>query len=113
MSLTWGCEIPREPEAEPKEEEDEEEPPDENNECPVISSITYTETSLYVYEIEAHATDPNGDSLTYDWSVSGGWILSEDGDTIVWEAETSYIWYITVDVSDGDCTVSETLVIDN
>jgi hypothetical protein len=83
------------------------------NSCPIITEITYEDQGSYEYIIEANVTDPDGDSLYYNWSVSGGWILWEDGDTIRWEAETSYIWYITVEVSDGECVVSETIEIDN
>jgi len=86
--------------------------PLENN-CPIINEITYEDQGSYEYIIEANVIDPDGDPLYYDWSVSGGWILWEDGDTIRWEAETSHIWYITVEVSDGECVADRTIEIDN
>jgi hypothetical protein len=47
------------------------------------------------------ASDPDGDALSYDWSVSAG-ELSGDGDTVTWVAPTSEGFYnIAVTVTDG------------
>jgi hypothetical protein len=109
ITLSWGCEIPKEPEP-----PDEESPVEEENRCPIIDSITYeNEDYSYDYTFEVHVTDPDGDALTYSWSVSGGWIHWTDANRMGWEAETSHIWYITVEVSDGECSDSMTIEIDN
>lgn len=86
---------------------DEPDPPDPPvNEPPVISSLSATPNSVKVSEtstLTAVATDPDGDELTYSWSVSGGSIQSSSGSTAVWKApSTAKGCTVTVSVSDSN-----------
>jgi len=119
ITLSWGCEVPKEEipkEEKPKEEEEEEEEETEptENRCPEISGIDYTETGGYSYRCKVNVTDPDGDSLTYKWSISGeGDIDWEDGDTIQCYGDTyGATFRVSVEVSDGDCVVSDEIYIE-
>ena len=51
------------------------------------------------YYIECIASDPDGDKLSYDWSVSEGTILEDEGSIIYWltpDYETEAIFEVTV-----------------
>jgi hypothetical protein len=86
------------------------------NSSPEISSLDPSATSVALEEsctISCTASDADGDTLTYDWTATGGTVTGE-GSTITWiapAAEGSYT--ITVTVSDGkggtasdSCTVT-------
>jgi hypothetical protein len=86
------------------------------NAPPEISSLDPSTTSVSLEEgciVSCVASDADGDTLTYDWTATGGAITGE-GSTITWiapAAEGSYT--ITVSVSDGkggtasdSCTVT-------
>jgi len=86
------------------------------NTPPEISSLDPSATSVALEgscTISCTASDADGDTLTYDWTATGGTITGE-GSTITWmapAAEGSYT--ITVTVSDGkggtasdSCTVT-------
>ena len=81
ITLTWGCNRP-----------------------PEIQEITlmgnhYTSVE---YEVSAAATDPDGDVLTYQWSVSGGSIYNTNINPMEWTTPSSPGNYnITLTVSDG------------
>jgi hypothetical protein len=52
-------------------------------------------------QISCHATDPDDDELSYNWSASGGGITGE-GATVTWTAPNSEGSYnVTVTVTDG------------
>lgn len=54
-------------------------------------------------QIVCDATDPDGDKLSYNWSVSGGAITGE-GATVSWvapDSEVSYAYLVEVTVTDG------------
>jgi hypothetical protein len=79
-----------------------EEPP--VNRPPVIDSLTcqwrQVKTEMSV-PIECAASDPDGDELSYGWSVDGGTITGE-GAVADWFTPKEYGTYtITVTVSDG------------
>ncbi|MFC2145524.1 Ig-like domain-containing protein [Actinomycetota bacterium] len=85
IKLDWGC--------------------DGTNHNPVIAGIGISANDLYTlneYEISTAATDPDGDSLTYKWSVDGGVLNNPSINPTKWETpgfpET---YHITVEVSDG------------
>ncbi|MFW5867194.1 MAG: Ig-like domain-containing protein [Armatimonadota bacterium] len=75
--------------------------PPPGNEPPQIQSVTAPDTAFPGSEvsIEADATDPDGDSLTYAWTASDG---SIDG------SGASVIWTAPVDSGDVDITVTVT-----
>ncbi|MFP4250835.1 MAG: Ig-like domain-containing protein [Armatimonadota bacterium] len=74
-------------------------PPD--NDPPQIQSVTAPDTAFpgSAVSIEANATDPDGDSLTYAWTASDGAI---DG------SGASVTWTAPVDSGDVDITVTVT-----
>jgi len=75
------------------------------NQAPKISGLTTPQTQTYpsniIDEIKCNASDPDGDSLTYDWSTTGG-KFTGTGPTVSWVAPENYGDYdITVTVKDG------------
>lgn len=74
------------------------------NTAPIIYSLTPSVTSLGPSDsctIGCSASDPNGDTLSYGWSVSGG-AISGTGSTVTWTAPTTEgVYTISVTVSDG------------
>jgi len=94
ITLTWGCNRP-----------------------PEIAEITlmgnhYTEVE---YTVSAAATDPDGDSLSYEWSTTGGSINDSHANPIKWTApDTPGDYDITVEVDDGNggtATKTETVTV--
>lgn len=81
ITLSWGCNRP-----------------------PIVQQIdpiVEFYTGL-VYAINAFATDPDGDALTYQWNVTCGSIASPNASRILWTApSTPCSGSITVTVSDG------------
>jgi hypothetical protein len=85
IKLGWGC--------------------GDTNHNPEIAGIGLSANELYTlteYELSTAATDPDGDSLTYKWSVDGGTLSSSTSNPTKWETpgfpET---YHITLEVSDG------------
>ncbi len=75
------------------------------NQLPVISSLTADQEELLPLancNIECTASDPDGDELSYSWSVDGGLIWYE-GSKAIWTAPavTRGTYTVTVEVSDG------------
>ncbi|HAJ94915.1 MAG TPA: hypothetical protein DCP02_01660 [Actinobacteria bacterium] len=82
ITLTWGCNRP-----------------------PVISEITLMGNHFtgVEYDFSAAATDPDGDTLSYSWSVEGGSLNSSTGNPIKWTMPgTVGNYHITVEVDDGN-----------
>ena len=82
ITLTWGCNNP-----------------------PVISEITLMGNHFtgVEYDFSAVATDPDGDTLSYSWSVEGGSLNSSSGNPIKWTMpDTAGNYDITVEVDDGN-----------
>jgi len=75
------------------------------NQPPIIVSLVADPSSVKTNEISnltATATDPEGDTLTYSWSSTGGSIQSTSNNTAIWKApEQAVGCTITVSVSDG------------
>lgn len=74
------------------------------NQAPTITNITSASISITPggdTTITCTATDPDGDTITYSWTVTGG-TVSGTGGTITWEAPGAEGTYtISVEVSDG------------
>ncbi|MCJ7553008.1 MAG: T9SS type A sorting domain-containing protein, partial [Ignavibacteriaceae bacterium] len=74
------------------------------NNDPIITGITADPRKIHLSsesEINCSATDPDGDTLDYNWSAIFG-IISGTGATITWTAPTSEgNYYITCVVNDG------------
>jgi len=74
------------------------------NQNPMISSLTANPTSVSpcaVSTITCTASDPDGDTLTYTWTATGG-IISGSGSSINWTApSTAGTYTITCTISDG------------
>ena len=84
LILTWGCEV--------------------KNQNPVISEITVMGTKYIdrTYGLGVSASDSDGDSLTYNWSVTGGTIDDASAQNINWTTPSTYGNYtISVTASDG------------
>jgi len=84
IALSWGCPIPNNP--------------------PEISEITVMGTKYInrTYGLSVSASDPDGDTLTYNWTVTGGSIDNAHAQNINWTAPSTYGDYkVTVTVSDG------------
>lgn len=81
INLAWGCNRP-----------------------PVISQIILMGTYYtgLEYGVSAAATDPDGDTLSYNWSVDGGSIDNPGGSSIKWTMpDAPGLYTITVVVDDG------------
>jgi hypothetical protein len=74
------------------------------NNNPQISSLTATPATLVTggnSTIRCTASDPDGDTLAYSWTYTGG-LISGTGSTITWTApSTAGTYTVTVIVSDG------------
>jgi len=84
IGLSWGCPIPNNP--------------------PEISEITVmgTKYTNRTYGLSVSASDPDGDTLTYNWTVTGGTIDDSHAQNINWTTPSACGDYkITVTVSDG------------
>ncbi len=76
---------------------------DNGNHPPVIEDLVFSDNDVYTghfYEITVVCFDPDGESLSYSWEVSGGSIRSVNGDTIEWGTEEPGAYTIEVEVTD-------------
>ena len=87
INLTWGC--------------------GEENRVPVINDITFLPSANIKtgqqYAVTADASDPDGDALTYKWTVNSGALVTADNiNPIKWTAPAAVgPAAITVKVTDG------------
>ena len=61
-------------------------------EDPVITNLKSTPTKVAINKtsvLTCEASDPNGYSLGYSWTASGGTLLSSNGPTVEWRAPSS------------------------
>lgn len=77
---------------------------EESNKAPTVSSVVVNPASVNasgIATISVTASDPEGDALTYSYSVSGGSVVG-NGATASWTAASQEGAYsVTVQVSDG------------
>ena len=74
------------------------------NKDPVITSINISSNNLNAfteYEISTAASDPDGDPLSYKWSVDGGILSDPDTNPTKWDTGFPETYHLTVEVSDG------------
>lgn len=85
ITLSWGCE--------------------EENSPPQVTDIILSEEDIYIrteYEVTAVAADPDGDSLTYQWSAEDGTLSNSGTNPTKWKTPSSEGYYdLTVIVNDG------------
>jgi len=84
IALSWGCTA--------------------SNNPPEISEITLIPGNYapcIEYPIPVIASDPDGDTLSYKWSVTGGSILDDTSNPVKWTAPAPGDYDITVIVDDG------------
>lgn len=95
LALAWGC-----------------------NSSPVINDMTISGATIEInntYDVNASATDSDGDSLTYKWTVSGGAINNDAANPMKWTTpNASGDYTIQVKVTDGkggEATKSKTVSV--
>ncbi|MCL5071414.1 MAG: PKD domain-containing protein [Actinobacteria bacterium] len=75
------------------------------NRNPVINDITLSSASIKTsqqYDVTGNASDPDGDTLTYKWTVSGGAINNDAANPMKWTTPAAAGSYtITLKVTDG------------
>ena len=85
INLTWGC--------------------GSENRNPVINDITLSSASIKTgqqYDVTGNASDPDGDPLTYKWTISGGAINNDSANPMKWTTPAAVGSYtITLKVTDG------------
>jgi len=90
MTLNWGC-----------------------NASPAISEVKLSSDIAYVdkqYELTVKASDPDGDKLTYKWTVSGGTLTADNLETVKWntpsKADNYDIKVVVQDIKGGSTSKS-------
>ncbi|HEX7560585.1 MAG TPA: hypothetical protein VF347_00165 [Candidatus Humimicrobiaceae bacterium] len=82
LTINWGCNMP-----------------------PVVSEIALSSDVVYVnkdYDLSITATDPDKDSLTYKWTVTGGTLSVDNAPTVKWTTPAAPENYqVKVDVKDS------------
>jgi hypothetical protein len=115
LDLEAGAEEepPPDPEPDPEPEpEPEPEPPSTPaaNNPPAVAAINFDPSGIYTgwtYIVTADSSDPDGDSLTYEWSATGGSITGANTNPMTWKApDTTGNYTISVTVRDGRGGVS-------
>lgn len=83
------------------------------NEAPIIASVPITTATVgeaYVYDVEA--TDPNGDVLTYSLTVKPSRMtINSSAGKIIWFPGTTGSYDVTVKVSDGKLSDTQSFTI--
>jgi hypothetical protein len=86
------------------------------NRAPVINSMTFSPSfgimNLTTFNYGAAASDPDGDSVTYNWNIAGNGSSSASGQILYFTTGGSYIATSTVsDGKGGSATDSRTFVV--
>lgn len=89
-----------------------EEQPGPTNQSPTITSTAITTATVnQAYSYNVDATDPDGDSLTYLLVGPAGMIINFLTGLIAWTPTTSGNYNVTVEVSDGDLSDTQSFII--
>lgn len=89
-------------------EKDEDEEVLRGNNTPVVNDIVFSNPLIVPglkYDVTAIAVDPDGDSLTYKWTVTGGMVSDDTANPMVWTApniEGNYGVSVMVEDQDGE-----------
>lgn len=82
LTINWGCNMP-----------------------PEVSEITLSSDIVYVnkqYDLSVTATDPDKDSLTYKWTVTGGTLSADNAPAVKWTTPAAPENYqVKVDIKDS------------
>lgn len=86
------------------------------NTAPTISKMTATPQTVALggsSKVEVQASDPDGDQLSYKWTLPSGWSGSSSTSSITVTAPQSYgaLGTVRVEVSDGGTSVSDGVAV--
>lgn len=112
IDLSWGCG------GEVGNDNNNDKNNSSENANPQILSINLSENIIYageVYAVTAKAADPDGDSLSYEWSTTDGKIANDNVNPMIWTAPDtagSYTIYVIVkDGNGGQATGEKTVTV--
>jgi hypothetical protein len=92
-------------EATPPPPDEDETPDPPSNSPPAITGLTISNDLLFTfgeYIVTVSAFDPDGDNLSYTWTVTGGSIVNTNDSQMTWKAPgTAGDYLLTVTIQDG------------
>jgi hypothetical protein len=89
-------------------------PPVENH-TPIIDSIDISDRFVFINQVtllSCYARDVDDDQLSYKWNASQGRITNNTIQNVNWKPEVRGNALLSVEVSDGDTTIKDSISID-